>query len=186
MPWGSAMSIRSVQVWLCAGALATIGLASMPLGAQAPSAAPSKPYSRAAHAVGRPRPAGQLHQHLRERHAARAARAVRRPQSRGHQGRGASRASRTPIAGADHRGVQRPDPRARQLVAAGARPRQGRAGLAGRGSAGRQDSAAHARGAAAHRGGRAPRARRAAAARPTRGPTAASTTAASRAACPAR
>ena len=39
------MSIRSVQVWLCAGALATIGLTSMPLGAQAPSAAPSKPYS---------------------------------------------------------------------------------------------------------------------------------------------
>jgi len=39
------MSIRSVRVWLCAGALATIGLMSIPLGAQAPSAAPSKPYS---------------------------------------------------------------------------------------------------------------------------------------------
>jgi len=42
------MTIRPIQVWICAGALVTLGLASLSLHAQQPAAAPpaaSKPYS---------------------------------------------------------------------------------------------------------------------------------------------
>ena len=145
-----------------------------------PGRAGKKSLQDPADAVGRPRSPGQLHQSLRGRHAARAARRIRRPEALGHHGRRAQGGEESDP-GQHDSAVRDAVRRAEQLVAGRVPPRRRRAGLAHHRSRGRQDSAADAGRPAARRVGAADESTPAA---PTPTRIAASTIAASRAASP--
>ena len=141
--------------------------------------------SGAPHAVGRSRHPGHVHQHLRERHAARAARRVCGTDARPGERRGAGEhPARDPEA--DDRGVPRPRARARQLVAGQPLSRSRQPGVACHRSARRQNPAADARSPEEGAGARRRAEGEHVADRPTRTRIAASTIAASLAACPVR